>query len=91
MRRNGEGVLRASYSLFKYDSPKADISTSLNFFPSLTESDRYRLDFDVKIRKEMITDLFFDVSYYTNFDSKSPSGEGEKTVYGIVTSIGWSY
>ncbi len=87
----GEGVFTASYSLFQYDSPKTDISTSLSFYPSLSSQERYRFDFDVKLRYEVVSDLFLDISYYTNYDSKAPSGEGKKSDYGIVTSIGWSY
>ncbi len=88
---SGEGVFTASYSLFKYNSPKTDISTSLNFYPSITQDDRYRLNLDIKLRREIIHDLFLDISYYQEYDSKAPSGEGEKKDYGIVTSVGWSY
>jgi hypothetical protein len=86
-----EGVLSADYSLFKYETPKSDLSTSLVFYPSLTEEDRYRVDFNLKLRHELIKDLFVDLSYYTNLDSNAPGGEGKKSDYGIVTSVGWSY
>jgi hypothetical protein len=88
---SAEGVLAANYSFFRYKSPKSDISTSLNFFPSLTEKDRYRLDFDISYRQELVTDFFFDLSYYLNYDSKPTSADASKRDYGIVTSVGWSY
>jgi hypothetical protein len=86
-----EGVLSASYSLFKYDTPKSNLDTTLDYYPSVTEPGRHRIDFNVKLRHEMIPDLFIDLSYYTNFDSDAPGDEREKTDYGIVTSLGWTY
>ncbi len=86
-----EGVLMASYSRFNYNTPKTDISTALKFYPSLTESGRYRVNYDLSFRREIVSNLFFDLSYYLEYDSKASSGEGEKKDYGIVTSIGWTY
>jgi hypothetical protein len=88
---SGEGVLSADYSLFKYNSPKSDIKTSLIYYPSLTEGNRYRIDFNLKVRHELISDFYIDLSYWTNFDSNAPGSEGKKSDYGIVTSISYSY
>lgn len=86
-----EGVLLASYSRFNYNTPKTDIKTEVKFYPSLTESSRYRFSYDLKFRREIVSDLFLDLSYYLDYDSKASSGEGQKRDYGIVTSVGWSY
>ncbi len=86
-----EGVFSGSYSRFIYNTPKTDISTALKFYPSLTERGRYRVNLDIKFRREIVKDLFFDLSYYLEYDSQASSGEGSKKDYGIVTSIGWSY
>ena len=86
-----EGVLTGSYSRFIYNTPKTDISTGFKFYPSLTERGRYRFNLDIKFRREIVKDLFFDLSYYHEYDSQASSGEGSKKDYGIVTSIGWSY
>ena len=86
-----EGVFSLAYSLFQYDSPKADINIGGDYYPSITEEGRYRFDLDLKVRYEVFSDFFFDVSYYYNFDNQPPSGTGAKKDFGIVTSIGWSY
>jgi len=86
-----EGVVSSNFSLYYYESPKTDIATSVVWYPSLTESERHRIDFDLKLRRELIKDVFFDISFYLNYDSNAPSGEGEKKDFGIVTSFGWSY
>jgi hypothetical protein len=86
-----EADLEGSYSLFRYDTPKTDVSTSLNVYPSFTEKGRLRLEYDLKLRYEIVKDFFIDLSYYLSLDNQSASGEGEKRDTGIVTSLGWSY
>lgn len=86
-----EAIVSANYALFDYDSPKTDVTTKVELFPSLTESGRYRIEFDAKIRREVVTDFFVEFRYYTSADSKSPATGSWKSDYGIVMSLGWSY
>ncbi len=86
-----ELVFSGSYSRFIYDTPKTQISLDLDFYPSLTEKDRYRLNTEIVLSREIISDLFFDLSYYINYDNKGASGEGSTQDYAIVTSFGWTY
>jgi hypothetical protein len=86
-----EGVVRVNYALFQYSSPKTDINTTLTFFPSLTEKGRYRLDYDLKLRRELIKDFFFDITFYSRYDSDPATENAAKLDYGIVTSVSFSY
>jgi len=86
-----EGTFAADYILFKYDSPKADITTGLDFFPSITEQGRFRMQYDIKLRYEVVSDLFVDLSFYVDYDNQPASGGPANTDYQIVTSVGWSY
>jgi hypothetical protein len=88
---SAEAVISGKYALFKYDSPKADFTTNLQFYPSLTEKDRYRLEFDSKLRYELLKDFYIDLSLYTSYDSRPTSGGDAASDYGIVTSLSWSY
>jgi hypothetical protein len=88
---NAEGVIGASYSLFKYSSPKTDINTALTGYPSLSSGDRYRIDFSFKFRRELVSDFFLSLSYYTNYDSQPATADAAKADYGLVTSVSWSY
>lgn len=89
--RSAEGVVKANYSLFQYTSPKTDLNTTITYYPSFTETGRHRVDFNVKFRHELVKDFFFDISYYTNIDTKPATQDAAKSDYGIVTSISWSY
>jgi hypothetical protein len=85
-----EAVLGAQWRIFRFSDPEVSLSSTLYAYPSLTESGRVRGSLDVSLRRELISDLFFDLSLYDSYDSDPPS-EGEKNDYGIVTSLGYKF
>ena len=85
-----EAQLLADYSLFFFTPTKTDINVSLGVYPGLTETDRVRGQFNTSIRWEIITDLFWDVTYFYGWDTKPPEGaSGEDT--GVNTSLGYTF
>ena len=86
-----EGLLGLEYSRYVYDHPAVDLSARLKAFPSITDSGRTRAQLDLSLRWEVITDLFWDLSYYNSYDSDPPSASQSTSDYGIVTSIGYSF
>lgn len=86
-----EGILEIGFSKYLYDHPNVDIDLSLKAFPSLTEKGRVRGQFDARIRRELIEDLFLDLTIYASYDNQPQSMEGETTDHGVVTSLGWSF
>jgi hypothetical protein len=85
-----EGVLGAQWRIFRFSDPEVSLASTFYAYPSLTESGRVRGSLDVSLRREIINDLFFDISLYDSYDSDPPS-EGEKNDYGIVTSLGYKF
>ena len=49
-----------SYDLYRFDSPEIDISTELTVYPSFTVSGRVRTDAGIRMRYEIIDDLFYE-------------------------------
>jgi len=86
-----EGMLGVDYSRYIFDDPTVDLSTKLYVFPSITDSGRTRAQFDLNLRWELISDLFWDLTYYNTFDSAPPSGSTSTNDYGVVTSVGYSF
>ena len=86
-----EATIGGKYAFFKYNTPKADISVELDVFPSLTESGRYRVEFDLVFRREIVKDLTFDVTYFTSYDSDPVDVEGSKNDYAATVAVGWTY
>jgi hypothetical protein len=85
-----EGVLGASWRIFRFNDPEISLASTAYLYPSLTESGRYRGSLDVSLRREFFSDFFFDISFYESYDSDPPSG-GETTDYGVVTSLGYKF
>ncbi len=50
-----------------------------------------RGQFDARIRREIVDDLFLDLVLYSTYDSDPPSGTDVKSDYGVITSLGWSF
>ena len=74
-----EGVLGASWRIFRFNAPETSLSATAYLYPSLTESGRHRGTLDVSLKREIISDLFFDISFYDSYDSDPPSEGGRHT------------
>ena len=86
---NAEGKLSVRY-LRRTLKPQTDISLSTDAFPLLEDLSQFRAESDLTLRREMIEDLFIDLSMYHSYQSNPPT-DAEKEDYGIVTSIGYSF
>lgn len=85
-----EGLIRTSLDIFKLSVPITTLSANIAVFPSITESDRVRMNSDITLRNEIIRDLFWDLSLYATYDSKPIEGAAQDD-WGIVTSIGATF
>jgi hypothetical protein len=86
-----EGVLGTQYWFFRYNAPEASLNATVNLFPSLTESGRVRSEAQVNARYEIVSDLFFQLSFYGSYDSEPGAGADSKSDYGVTTSLGYSF
>jgi putative salt-induced outer membrane protein YdiY len=86
-----EAVLTTSFSIFRYDFPETDVGGALTLLPSLTQSGRLRTEADLRAKYEFVDDLYFEFKFYGSYDSKPPTENAEKTDYGVVTSLGYSF
>lgn len=84
-----EGFINADYRLWKFNTPELDLALSGSVYPSLTESGRVRGASDVRLRWEIVADLFFDFTIWGTYDNQN---EGESSLdYGLTTGLGWKY
>lgn len=82
-----EGMVRARYSFFKRHTPKSILDIDLEYFPSLSTSQRERGNLNVRIRQEFVKDLFLNLRIYGSFDTAPPEGATAEEDYGVVTSL----
>ena len=89
--QNLEAWVVFSTSYYTYDRPKTNLDVSTQYFPSLSNPGRHRLQLDASIKREIWKDLFVSLNLYNTYDSRPPSPAADTNDVGIVASIGWSY
>jgi hypothetical protein len=89
--QNIEALLAFRASYFTYDRPSTEIDLSLQYYPSLNDPGRNRLQFDVRAKQEFWKDLFVALTAYDSFDSRPPNEAFDNNDVGVTFSIGWSY
>ena len=70
--------------------PSSDMTFTTDIFPRLEDFSSFRSNSNLTFRRELIEDLFFDLSFYYTYLS-DPAEGAEKDDYGVVTSIGYSF
>lgn len=86
-----EGVLGASYDLFKFDDPEVDVSADIQVFPSLTVSGRVRTSAGITVSYEIVKDLTYQLSFTHTSDSQPQSVGAATKDWSIVTSLGYEF
>lgn len=90
-RNNVEASFGTDFQWFTYDTPRTDVTSTFVVFPSLSALGRTRLELDVRLRRELVSDLFFSVSFQDSYDSDPPSENAARNDFSVVTSFGWSF
>jgi hypothetical protein len=89
-RESLEAQFSTALRVFQFDSPQVSLTASLSLLPSLSESGRVRGEGSLKLRRELVDDLFFDVSLFDSYDNR-PSSGSQKNDWSVVTSLGYSF
>jgi hypothetical protein len=84
-----EAFFSTEFAAWRFDTPELDLDLKFNVYPSLSESGRVRADTDIRIRWELIEDLYWDLTTFITYDNKA--GIDHEVDYGITTGIGWTY
>lgn len=82
-------LFRASY--FTYDRPRTNVDVSTQYYPSLSDPGRQRLQLDASARREVFKDFFLALTVFDSYDSRPPNAAFDSNDVGVVFSIGWSY
>lgn len=85
---SAEALLGTRFSWFTFGNFENDLTSSLLVYPSLTESERVRVDFDISYRQDLFGDLYLRLSFYDQYDSQPPPGAADND-YGTSIAVGW--
>ncbi|QCK16578.1 DUF481 domain-containing protein [Mangrovivirga cuniculi] len=73
-----------------YDIGDFSLLTNIVVYPSLTESDRIRIDYNLDLQYDLPLDFYVKTGLTLNYDSEPIEG-GVETDYVWQTSFGWSW
>ncbi|MCX6244806.1 MAG: DUF481 domain-containing protein [Bacteroidetes bacterium] len=88
---NFEGLMSTKFTWLQYRHPKINISTSFSAYPSFTVSNRWRLEYNLSAKYEIVTDLFLGLTFYDDYDSKPSGGGPELNDWSVIFSVGYSF
>jgi len=87
-RRSAEGFLGLSFQ--KYSIGDLSFLTTAAFYPSFTESGRYRLDLNGDMKYDLPLDFYIKLNITYNYDSQPTEGAADSD-YVFTTSFGWEF
>jgi len=89
--QNVEGFFAIDAQFFKLYSPKFDITNQFVYLPNFTTWGRRRMEFNSKLRIEVLKDFFVTLTFYDSYDSQPPSATATGNDYGFTTGLSWSF
>jgi hypothetical protein len=89
--QNVEALILFDASFFTYDRPRTDFTMNLQYYPSLSNPGRHRVELDAGAKREFFKDLFVALNVYNSYDSRPPTLSADRNDIGVVASIGWTY
>ncbi|MEN8800250.1 MAG: DUF481 domain-containing protein [Flavobacteriaceae bacterium] len=82
--------LFVSLGLNMFDYEKIDLLTGIRALPSLSEKERFRIDYNFKFKYKIIKDFYISAGLTINYDNQ-PSTVGESFDYVVNTGFGWKF
>lgn len=89
--QNLEAVFAMRTSYFTYDSPKTNANLYVQYFPSLSQWGRQRVQLDASLKRELLKDFMVGFTVYNTYDSKPPNEGASHNDVGIGITIGWTF
>jgi hypothetical protein len=89
--QNLEALLLFQTSYFTYDRPRTTLDVTLQYYPSLSDPGRQRLQVDAAAKRELLKDFFLSLSGFYTGDTRPPNPDADTYDVGVLWSIGWTY
>ena len=89
--QNLEGLLTLKSSYYTYEYPKTNFDLTLQYYPSLTEWGRQRLQLNTSFKREIVRNFYVGLNVFDSYDSAPPNPDAAHNDIGIVASVGWSF
>jgi len=89
--QNLEGLLSFTTSYYSYDGSKTNLDFSFQYYPSLSNWGRQRVQLDTSFKRDLFKDVYASTNFFFTFDSAPPNPNAARSDLGITFSLGWSF
>lgn len=73
-----------------FDFKDWSLTTNINVFPSLSESGRWRIDYNLNLKWDLPYDFYIKTQLQFNYDNQA-AATGSDFDYNLTSGIGWSF
>ena len=88
---NLDAFFGATWEVFRYDSPKLDLTVDATVYPGLTDWGRVRGSFTVRAKYELFSDFYVGLNFNETFDTRPPDAGSPTNDFIATFTIGWKY
>ncbi len=85
---SGEGTAGVEVKAVRFGG--IELTSRLFLFPNLTDTGRYRFEFDSGVRLPVFKNFTYGMSFYDRFDSR-PAVIVKKNDYGFISTLGYTF
>ena len=83
-----EAFLSLTYYMFNFED--LDLKTGVKMYPSLSEKERLRIDYDFILKYDLPLDFYIKLGFTLNYDNQ-PASDGSDTDYIFTSGFGWEF
>ncbi len=85
---SAEAIIGTQLNFFRFKT--TNILADARLYPSLTDLGRVRFDFNTSLKLRIAKDLYWNLGYFLNYDSRPPSNL-PKSDFGTTSTLGWTF
>ncbi len=90
-QNNAEGIFDLYYRVYKKNVPKVSFIMNATAYPSFTIPGRVRVDGNISLDTELISDFTIGITNYHNYDSNPLAVNGNNYDWGVVLNFGYGF
>ena len=85
---SGEGAAGMEFKAVRLNG--IELNSRLFLFPNLTDTGRYRMEYDGGVRLPLFKSFTYGLSFYDRYDSR-PAVIVKKNDYGFISALGYTF
>lgn len=84
-------IMSADVEYFTWGTLDTNVSSRLSVLPILSDWGRWRINFNLTAKREVLRNVYINVAVTEAFDSDPTAADANKNDFSFTTSLGWSF